>query len=154
ATDRSVEPTDQRGDAARRSDHAAPLSGLRAEAAGLAAFYLGELDAADSAFAALEVGGAAANDLVSVGRALSLGGMVGQQRGQLGLASDGYREAARRLHDAGELHAAATAELNLGTVLAGRGRASEALPRLAAAGRVFAELGATTESIAADLNRG
>ncbi|HEX4455117.1 MAG TPA: sigma 54-interacting transcriptional regulator, partial [Kofleriaceae bacterium] len=49
---------------------------------------------------------------------------------------------------------AATAELNLGTVLAERGRASEALPRLAAASRVFAQLGATTEQIAADLNRG
>src|SRR5262249_2568564 len=42
----------------------------------------------------------------------------------------------------------------LGTVLAERGRASEALPRLAAAGRVLAALGATTELIAADLNRG
>ena len=80
--------------------------------------------------------------------------MVAQQRGQLGLASDRYREAARRLGEVGEIHAAAIAELNLGTVLAERGRASEALPRLAAAGRVFAELGATTEQIAADLNRG
>ena len=80
--------------------------------------------------------------------------MVAQQRGQLGLASDRYREAARRLGEAGEVHAAAVAELNLGTVLAERGRASEALPWLAAAGRVFVGLGATTERIAADLNRG
>jgi transcriptional regulator with GAF, ATPase, and Fis domain/tetratricopeptide (TPR) repeat protein len=126
-----------------------PLAGLRAEAAGLAAFYLGDLDAADVAFAALEVAAAAADDQANVGRALSLRGMVAQQRGQLGLASDRYREAARRLSEVGELHAAATAELNLGTVLSERGRASEALPRLA-----FAELGATTELIAADLNRG
>ena len=132
----------------------APLAGLRAEAAGLAAFYLGDLDAADTAFAAFEVASASVDDHANVGRALSLRGMVAQQRGQLGLASDRYREAARRLSDVGELHAAATAELNLGTVLAERGRASEALPRLAAAGRVFAELGATTELIAADLNRG
>ncbi|MDQ3335338.1 MAG: sigma 54-interacting transcriptional regulator [Myxococcota bacterium] len=132
----------------------AALSGLRAEAAGLAAFYLGDLEAADTAFAAFEVASASADDHANVGRALSLRGMVAQQRGQLGLASDRYREAARRLSDVGELHAAATAELNLGTVLAERGRASEALPRLAAAGRVFAELGATTELIAADLNRG
>jgi serine/threonine-protein kinase PknK len=131
-----------------------PLAGLRAEAAGLAAFYLGELEAADAAFAALEVGAAAAGDGATVGRASSLRGMVAQQRGQLGLASDRYREAARRLGEVGEAHAAATAELNLGTVLAERGRASEALPRLAAAGRVFAELGATTESCAAELNRG
>ena len=131
-----------------------PLAGLRAEAAGLAAFYLGELEAADAAFAALEVGAAAAGDATTAGRASSLRGMVAQQRGQLGLASDRYREAARRLGEVGELHAAATAELNLGTVLAERGRASEALPRLAAAGRVFAELGATTESCAAELNRG
>src|SRR5439155_1682003 len=40
------------------------------------------------------------------------------------------------------------------TALTERGRASEALPRLAAARRVFAELGATTEQVAADLNRG
>ncbi|MDB4958737.1 MAG: Response regulator of zinc sigma-54-dependent two-component system [Myxococcales bacterium] len=131
-----------------------PLTGLRAEAAGLAAFYLGELDEADRAFAALEVGGTASGDAAAVGRALSLRGMVAQQRGQLGLASDRYREAARRLAEVGEVHAAATAELNLGTALAERGRASEALPRLAAAGRVFADLGATTEQVAADLNRG
>ncbi|MBA3451734.1 MAG: sigma 54-interacting transcriptional regulator [Deltaproteobacteria bacterium] len=131
----------------------APLAGLRAEAAGLAAFYLGALDDADAAFSALEVAAVAADDTATVGRALSLHGMVAQQRGQLGLASDRYREAARRLADVGELHAAATAELNLGTVLSERGRASEALPRLAAAGRVFAELGASTELCAAELNR-
>ena len=133
---------------------AAPLAGLRAEAAGLAAFYLGDLDDADRGFAALEVGGASVGDDATVGRALSLRGMVAQQRGQLALASDRYREAVRRLADVGEVHAAAVAELNLGTTLTERGRASEALPRLAAAGRVFAELGTTTEQVAADLNRG
>ncbi|MEO8844218.1 MAG: sigma 54-interacting transcriptional regulator [Kofleriaceae bacterium] len=131
-----------------------PLAGLRAEAAGLAAFYLGELDDADRAFAALEVTATAAGEDAAIGRALSLRGMVAQQRGQLGLASDRYREAAKRLGEVGEIHAAAVAELNLGTVLAERGRASEALPRLAAASRVFADLAATTERIAADLNRG
>ena len=130
------------------------VTGLRAEAAGLAAFYLGELEEADRAFATLEVSGTASGDGAAVGRALSLRGMVAQQRGQLGLASDRYRDAARRLAEVGEVHAAATAELNLGTALAERGRASEALPRLAAAGRVFADLGATTEQVAADLNRG
>ncbi|HEX4452781.1 MAG TPA: serine/threonine-protein kinase, partial [Kofleriaceae bacterium] len=90
-----------------------PLAGLRAEAAGLAAFYLGELDDADRAFAALEVSAAASGEPAATGRAMSLRGMVAQQRGQLGLASDRYREAARRLGDAGEIHAAATAELNL-----------------------------------------
>ncbi|MEJ7599192.1 MAG: sigma 54-interacting transcriptional regulator [Kofleriaceae bacterium] len=131
-----------------------PLVGLRAEAAGLAAFYAGELEAADTAFAALEVGATAARDELTIGRALSLRGMVAQQRGQLALASDRYREAHGRLEATGELHAAATAELNLGTGLAARGRASEALPRLVAAGREFAALGATTEWCAADLNRG
>jgi len=130
------------------------LGGLRAEAAGLAAFYLGDLDGADAAFAALEVGCAAVEDHAGVGRALSLRGMVAQQRGQLGLASDRYREAARRLGDIGELHAAAVAELNLGTILSERGRASEALPRLASATRVFVQLGASTELVAAELNRG
>src|SRR5213079_1812392 len=109
-----------------------------------------ELEAADRAFAALEVGGAAADDGATVGRALSLRGMVAQQRGQLGLASDRYREAARRLGEAGELHTAATAELNLGTVLAERGRASDDLPRVVAAGRVFADLGVTNEWWAAE----
>jgi transcriptional regulator with GAF, ATPase, and Fis domain len=143
--------TRSRFDEARRIARAGgPVAGLRAEAAGLAAFYLGDLDEADRAFAALE----AAGDAATIGRALSLRGMVAQQRGQLGLASDRYRDAARRLDEIGEIHAAATAELNLGTALAERGRASEALPRLAAASRVFAQLGATTEQIAADLNRG
>jgi transcriptional regulator with GAF, ATPase, and Fis domain/Tfp pilus assembly protein PilF len=139
---------------AKRVIGTSPLAGLRAEAAGLAAFYLGELDDADRAFAALEVSAAASGEPAATGRAMSLRGMVAQQRGQLGLASDRYREAARKLGEAGEIHAAATAELNLGTVLAERGRASEALPVLAAASRVFAQLGATTEQIAADLNRG
>ncbi len=130
------------------------LTGLRAEAAGLAAFYLGDLDEADGAFAALELEASAREDAATAGRATSLRGMVAQQRGQLGLASERYREAARRLGEVGELHAGAVAELNLGTVLAERGRASEALPRLVAAGRVFAELGATTELCAAELNRG
>jgi transcriptional regulator with GAF, ATPase, and Fis domain len=137
-------------DARRVARTGGALAGLRAEAAGLAAFYLGDLDEADRAFAALE----GTDDGAAIGRALSLRGMVAQQRGQLGLASERYREAARRLDEIGEVHAAATAELNLGTVLAERGRASEALPRLAAASRVFAQLGATTERIAADLNRG
>ncbi len=141
-------------DARRVANAAGPLAGLRAEAAGLAAFYLGELDDADRAFAALELAAAATGDAATVGRALSLRGMVAQQRGQLGLASDRYRDAARRLGEVGEIHAAAVAELNLGTALTERGRASEALPRLAAASRVFAELGATTEQVAADLNRG
>jgi transcriptional regulator with GAF, ATPase, and Fis domain/tetratricopeptide (TPR) repeat protein len=131
----------------------APLGGLRAEAAGLAWFYLGDLEEADRAFAALEAEGVATGDDATSGRALSLRGMVAQQRGQLGVASERYREAARRLAEIGEVHAAATAELNLGTALAERGRASEALPRLAAASRVFGELHATTEQVAADLNR-
>nr|HEX4313478.1 sigma 54-interacting transcriptional regulator [Kofleriaceae bacterium] len=132
----------------------APLAGLRAEAAGLAAFYAGDLDDADRAFAALELSATAAGDSAAIGRALSLRGMVAQQRGQLGLASERYRDAARRLGDVGEVHAAAVAELNLGTTLAERGRASEALPCLASAARVFADVGATTERVAADLNRG
>src|SRR4029079_14234310 len=115
------------------ADALGPLAGLRAEAAGLAAFYLGELADADSAFAALELSATASGDGATVGRALSLRGMVAQQRGQLGLASDRYREAERKLDEVGEIHAAAVAELNLGTTLTERGRASEALPRLAAA---------------------
>ncbi len=127
-----------------------PLAGLRAEAAGLAAFYLGALDDADRAFAALEAGA----DTAAIGRAQSLRGMVAQQRGQLAIAGERYREAVRLLSEVGERHAAATAELNLGTVLSERGRSSEALPWLAAAERTFEELGATTELVAARLDRG
>ncbi|HEY0251015.1 MAG TPA: tetratricopeptide repeat protein, partial [Kofleriaceae bacterium] len=50
------------------------LGGLRAEAAGLAAFYLGELADADRAFAALEVTATASGDEAAIGRALSLRG--------------------------------------------------------------------------------
>jgi transcriptional regulator with GAF, ATPase, and Fis domain len=132
-------------------------SGLCAEAAGLAALYLGQLDAADAAFAALELEASTATSATSGaarGRARSLRGMVAQHRGQLALAGEHYREAARLLDEAGEVHAAATAELNLGTVLSERGRPGDALPRLAAAGRALAALGASTEQIAAELNRG
>jgi predicted ATP-grasp superfamily ATP-dependent carboligase len=130
-----------------------PLTGLRAEAAGLAAYYLGELKVADVAFAALEVGAVMGDDGATAGRASSLRGMVALERGQLGLASDRYREAARRLGEAGARQEAATAELHLGTVLIERGRASEALPRLTAAARVCAELGAAAESCAAKIAR-
>jgi GAF domain-containing protein len=131
-----------------------PLAGLRAEAAGLAALSLGELEAADAAFAVLEVGAAAAGGGAAAGRALSLRARVAHARGQLGLASDRHREAARRLGEAGEVTDAAIAELRLGAVLIERGRASEALPRLAAAERVFAELGGMAEQGAALLERG
>ena len=52
---------------------------------GLAALYLGELDDADRAFAALELGGTVSGDGAAIGRALSLRGMVAQHRGQLAL---------------------------------------------------------------------
>ena len=133
---------------------AGPVVGLAAEAWGLAAFYLGDLDEAERLFAALEVTATTAGEDAALGRALSLRGMVAQQRGQLAIASDRYRDAMRRLRDSGELHAAAVAELNLGTVLSERGRAGEALPRLVAAGQVFATLGAATEQVAATMNRG
>lgn len=133
---------------------AGPPSGLRTECCGLAALYLGEVDEADRQFATLETEATATGDQGALGRALSLRGMVAQQRGQLALASDRYGEAIQRLRAVGEIHAAAVAELNLGTTLTERGRASDALPRLAAAGRVFADLGATTERIASEINRG
>jgi serine/threonine-protein kinase PknK len=132
---------------------AGPLAGLRAEAAGLAALHLGELDAADLAFAALEVEAATAGHGAAGGHAARLRGMVAHRRGQLGLASDRYREAARRLGEAGERHAAAAAELDLGTVLVERGRASEALVVLASAGTVLGELGSAIEACVVDLQR-
>ena len=130
-----------------------PLGGLRAEAAGLAALHLGELDAADLAFAVLEVEAATAGHGAAGGHAARLRGMVAHRRGQLGLASDRHRDAARRLGEAGERHAAAAAELDLGTVLVERGRASEALPMLASASRVLGELGSALEAGLAELPR-
>jgi transcriptional regulator with GAF, ATPase, and Fis domain/Tfp pilus assembly protein PilF len=130
-----------------------PPTGLRAEAAGLAAFYLGDLEQADQLFSSIESSAASTRDSAALGRALLLRGMVAQQRGQLALASDRYREAAKQLHAVGEIHAAAVADLNLGTVLSERGRPGEALPRLVEAWHVFGELGATTEQVAANVNR-
>ena len=130
-----------------------PLGGLRAEAAGLAALHLGELDAADLAFATLELEAATAGHGAAGGHAARLRGMVAHRRGQLGLASDRYRDAARRLGDAGERHAAAAAELDLGAVLVERGRASEALPVLASASRVLGALGSPVEACVVDLQR-
>jgi GAF domain-containing protein len=132
---------------------AGPLAGLRAEAAGLAAFHLGELDAADAAFAAIEIEAATSADGTAAGRAALLRGMVAHRRGQLGLASERYREAARRFTEAGERHAAAAAELDLGAVLVERGRASDALPLLTGAGQVLADVGSATEACVADLHR-
>ncbi len=130
-----------------------PLAGLRAEAAGLAMFQLGELEGADAAFAALEVEAATAGHGAQAGRATLLRGMVVHQRGQLGLASERYREAARRLTEVGERQAAAAALLDLGAVLVERGRAGEALAPLASASSVLAELGSATEACVAELHR-
>lgn len=88
------------------------------------------------------------------GRATWLRGRLAQQRGQLGAASERLREAARQLRHAGDLEAAATAELELGNVLIERGRVSEALTWLTAASRLFGELGATAGWCAAELRRG
>ncbi|MBK7538575.1 MAG: sigma 54-interacting transcriptional regulator [Myxococcales bacterium] len=121
---------------------------------GLCAFYRGQLDEAERHFAAAERAAVADAQPVALGRALSLRGMVAQQRGQLALASDRYAHAAHLLSAAGEAHAAATADLNLGTALAERGRHGAALSHTMAAGRVFRSLGADADWVAAEVNRG
>jgi serine/threonine-protein kinase PknK len=126
----------------------------RTEAAGLAAYYEGDIDVADAIFARLEAGAAAANDQRVVGRALSLRGMVAQRRGDLVAACDRYGRAAAAMREVGDAHSAAVAELNLGTALAERGRFAEALPALTAAARRLTALGARAESAAAEFNRG
>ena len=141
-----------------REAHDIPATGdalrVRTESAGLAALPAGDLKSADVALAALEAGATADGDAATSGRALALRATLAEHRGQLGIASDRYREAARRLTEAGELHAAATATLRLGAVLVERGRASDALPRLAEAGRTFDSLGATADGCTAELHRG
>jgi transcriptional regulator with GAF, ATPase, and Fis domain len=126
----------------------------RTEAAGLAAYYEGDVDTADAIFARLEAGAVAAGDKLVVGRALSLRGMVAQRRGDLVAACDRYGRAATAMREVGDLHAAAVAELNLGTALAERGRFAEALPALTTAARRLTALGARAESAAAEFNRG
>jgi hypothetical protein len=141
-----------------REAHDIPAAGdavrVRAESAGLAALPTGDLKTADAALAALEAGAVADGDAATAGRALALRATVAEQRGQLGIASDRYREAARQLTTAGELHAAAVAVLRLGTVLVERGRAGEAIPRLTEAGQRFGALSASADHCTAELHLG
>ena len=127
--------------------------GTCTEVLGLCAFYRGALDDADRHFAIVESAALRAGRPVALGRALSMRGMVAQQRGRLALASERYEQAAQLLGAAGEAHAAATADLNLGTALAERGRHGDALAHTAAAGRVFRALAASADWVAAEVNR-
>ncbi len=131
---------------------AAGRGGAIDEVLGLCAFYRGALDEADRALAAVEATATRDARPVALGRALSMRGMVAQQRGRLTLASERYAQAAQLLAGAGEAHAAATADLNLGTALAERGRHGDALAYTSAAGRVFSALGAA-DGAAAEVNR-
>ncbi len=124
------------------------------EAAGLAHYYLGQLDEADRRFAAVELTATAAGDRDRIGRAFLLRGMTSQRRGALASASAAYARAAELARAAGDVHAAAVAELNLGTTLSERGRPAEALPALASAARRLAALGASGQAAAAEFNRG
>jgi transcriptional regulator with GAF, ATPase, and Fis domain/tetratricopeptide (TPR) repeat protein len=144
-------------DQAKQIAHAHPLGadgGACTEVLGLCAFYRGQLDDADRWFAIVEHAATRAARPVALGRAWSMRGMVAQQRGQLALASERYDHAAEILGGAGEVHSAAVADLNLGTVLAERGRHGDALAHVVAAGRVFRALEADADWVAAEVNRG
>ena len=126
---------------------------LCAEAAGTARLYLGDLDGAAARIAIAEdIAGALGDDALR-GRARSLSGMVAQQRCELAVASEHYREAAAAARLGGDVHSAAIAQLNHGACLAERGRHGEALPVLAAAIAELAALGRVAELAAAEANR-
>jgi transcriptional regulator with GAF, ATPase, and Fis domain len=130
-----------------------PGAQLLLEAAGLAAFYRGDLDAAEARFAELERAAEHAGPAIS-GRAAALAAMVALQRGDLAGAAARQQVAAEAARTAGDFHAAAVADLNLATTLAERGRHGDALPVLARAIAALDALGARGERAAAEFNRG
>jgi transcriptional regulator with GAF, ATPase, and Fis domain len=132
----------------------APGLALRLEAAGLAALYQGGLDDADRGFAGLETMARADGDDAITARALALRGMVAQQRGELALAAELHGKAGDAARRAGEVHAAAVADVNRGTALAERGQFGAAAPVLAAAVAALTELGAQAELVGAEFNHG
>ncbi|MEZ4368108.1 MAG: serine/threonine-protein kinase [Kofleriaceae bacterium] len=151
---RRASPSPRASSCGRGRSPATPLHPARALAAGLAALYLDELDAAERAFAWLERQAAGEDDASSQARALALRGMVAQRRGALAVAASCYGEAADAARRAGDALAAAVADANRGTALAAVGRAADALVALGGAARALEALGALPELAAAEFNRG
>ncbi len=124
-----------------------------AESAGLAEYYIGNLDAAAAWFDQLTALATRAADPHALARASALHGMVAQQRGDLRNAAERYGTTVELAQAAGQLHLAATAQSNLGSVLCDRGYYAAALAHFTDAIRTFARLGAGPEVAAAQANR-
>ena len=125
-----------------------------AEAAGLARFYLGDLDGAGLAFTAVADAASELGDRALAGRACSLAGMVAQQRGQLDEAVRGYSAALEHARAVSDVHGAAIYAANLGAALADRADHAAALAPTAEAIRDLSRLGRTAELAGALFNRG
>ena len=135
---------------------AAPATGRDArcaESAGLAEYYIGNLDAAAGWFDQLTALANGAADSHALARASALHGMVAQQRGDLRNAVERYGATVELAQAAGQLHLAATAQSNLGSVLCDRGFYAAALAHFTDAIRTFTRLGAGAEIAAAQANR-
>lgn len=124
-----------------------------AESAGLAEYYLGNLDDAAAWFTQLTELATSAADQHALARASALHGMVAQQRGDLRDATERYGATVALAQAAGQLHLAATAQSNLGSVLCDRGYYAGALAHFTEAVRTFTRLGAAPEIAAAQANR-
>lgn len=146
-----------------------PGLALRLESAGLARLYRGDIDGAEHAFERLEqlarsqleresdddgVGVDGASGRATLGRALSLRGMVAHSRGNIAEAAVLYRDAGTHASAAGDVHAAAVYDINQATAHSERGRFGDALRALSSARDALARLGNVTQLAAALFNRG
>ena len=123
-----------------------------AEARGLACLYLGRLDDADAAFAAVER--AAADQAPSLARARNLRGMVAHGRDHLAAAAELYQSALTLARRADDLHGAAIYGMNLGAILREAAEYERALVPSADAARDLGRLGKRAERAFALFNYG
>jgi transcriptional regulator with GAF, ATPase, and Fis domain len=142
-----------RGDYAQAAElgRAGSPSAQLAETRGLACLYLGRLQEADEAFAAVE---RAAELPTSLARARSLRGMVAQARDDLPEAAALYQAALDGARAADDLHGAAIYAANLGTVLREQAEYERALGPTAEAARDLGRLGKRVERAFALFNYG
>jgi transcriptional regulator with GAF, ATPase, and Fis domain len=123
----------------------APPSAVLDEARGLALLYLGRLDEADAAFAAVARAPEIGRSPTKLARACSLRGMAAQAREDLPRAAECYEEALRLARDACDLHGAAIYAHNLGGVLRDQAEYARALQPTEEAARDLGRLGKQLE---------
>ncbi len=123
------------------------------EIGGLARYYAGELEAAQSFFDRF-AHRAVDEDPPRRWRGLGLAGMVHQTAGRLDQAAQCYEEAARLAAEQHDLHGAALYAGNLGGVLREQGRPADALEPSISSVRRMIQLGHTSELPSAMFNLG